>query len=277
MILLHQKYGQMANRIILISHFAATSLDTGVRVKIYNFNEYKDLFDLSYLNKLDKISIGKIPWINKIIISLIYRFLKKYKKIAFINLHEINEDHNVEFDIYDFVINNRGKLIIPEGWGFRNHEGIKRHANKIRAIFSPNETTLKMISQYKQKKSDILIAMHLRRGDYKEYLNGKYYYSFDEYLSLLKHIENLFTDFNHKIIIFSNEKTPSEIGLRKNVVIGPGQAINDFFLMSQCNYIIGPPSTFSLVASFLGQNKFYHVIDINKKPVISDFKLTESI
>jgi hypothetical protein len=277
MILLHQKYGQMANRIILISHFIATSLDTNSKLKILNFEEYFDFFNLSKLDKHKLISFSKNPFLLKLIIPLVYRLNNKIEFFKLLDLRKLSLDHKLEFNIKDYVVDNKVKIIVPEGWGFRNHDGVTKHAEMIRSIFAPKEKTKKIMLDYKPKKSEILIGLHLRRGDYKDYLDGKYYYSFEEYLSLLEHILIIFEGIEHKIIIFSNENIPSEIGSKKNVVLGPSQVIDDFFVMSQCNYIIGPPSTFSLVASFLGQNKLYHIKDIKKKPDLSDFKLTGSI
>lgn len=277
MIYLHQKYGQMANRIILISHFAVTSIETGVKLKIQNFDEYKSLFDLTRLKNQDLITIDKHPFVSKILISLLYRFFKNSKKVSFINLNREKDNHKDEFDLKNFVLKNKNKIIVPEGWGFRNHEGIKVHSKLIREIFSPTQKTLDNLKQFKKVNDEILVGLHLRKGDYKEYLNGIYYYNDDDYLKIINHIEKLFQSVNFKIIIFSNDSINPIFLNKKHIKSGPGEFIDDFFMLSRCDYIIGPPSTFSLVAAFLGNKKYFHLTNAIQKPTLSDFKIADSI
>lgn len=276
MIILHQKYGQMANRIILISHFAVTSMETGVKLRIQNFDEYKDLFDLAALKEQKQIKIGKPSYFYKFLISFIYRFFRRFNKIAFIDLSDATINHKDEFDVNRFVLENRNKLIIPEGWGFRNHEAINKHSQEIRSIFQPTKATTAILNKFKKKENEIFIGLHMRKGDYQEYMNGKYYYSDEDYLKFLDHIKNIFSQFEYKIILFSNEKLDSNL-LNETIIEGPGTLIEDFFMLSRCDYIIGPPSTFSLVAAFLGNKKFFHIEISTNLPEINDFKITTSI
>jgi hypothetical protein len=277
MIILHHKYGQMANRIILISHFAVTSIETDVKLKILNFDDYMDHFDFSHLKDQKLIKFEKHSFFLRLLTSIVYRVFKKSKNVAFINLQSEFNDQKKEFDLKNFVLKNRTKLIIPEGWGFRNHEDLKKHTQMIRGIFLPNSKTIEKLKEFEKKEDEVLIGFHIRKGDYKEYLNGIYYYTDEEYYDLISHIQQLFKTFNHRIILFSNEAICADLFTSENIVVGPGAFIDDFFMLTKCDYIIGPPSTFSLVASFLGNNKYFHITDSKQRPSLSDFKITDSI
>lgn len=47
----------------------------------------------------------------------------------------------------------------------------------------------------------------------------------------------------------------------------------DHSLMSMCDYLIGPPSTFTSWSSFIGNVPTYHIKDKYKKIELSDFIL----
>lgn len=46
----------------------------------------------------------------------------------------------------------------------------------------------------------------------------------------------------------------------------------DHFLMSKCDYLIGPPSTFTMWASYIGKVKYYHIENDSGEIRLSDFK-----
>lgn len=48
--------------------------------------------------------------------------------------------------------------------------------------------------------------------------------------------------------------------------------IEDMYSLAECDYIIGPPSTYTMWASFYGEVPLYMVDNPSLKPVLSDFK-----
>ena len=55
-----------------------------------------------------------------------------------------------------------------------------------------------------------------------------------------------------------------------------GTPYEDLYCLSCCDYIVGPPSTFSLWASFLKNVPLYHIRDLKKQIRIKDFVISES-
>jgi len=64
-----------------------------------------------------------------------------------------------------------------------------------------------------------------------------------------------------KIIFFSNE--PLSFVEDENTYISKNDWYIDQFLMSKCDFLIGPPSTFTLWASYIGKVKYYHIENNN--------------
>ncbi len=103
-----------------------------------------------------------------------------------------------------------------------------------------------------REKYDIIIGMHIRRNDYKTYKNGIYYYDDETFLRFMENMTHLLP---HKKIVFlicSNEKLNKEKYAAFETAYPNGSPIIDISLFAACDYLIGPPSTFTQWASFYG-------------------------
>ena len=102
---------------------------------------------------------------------------------------------------------------------------------------------------------------------------GKYYYEDKDYLSFIDRMRVLVRDQLGKdslFYIFTNDKVYLD-GM--GICVSDNSWYVDQFIMSRCDYIIGPPSTFSLWASYTGLTPFYHVKDKEKEFTLQDFEL----
>ena len=122
---------------------------------------------------------------------------------------------------------------------------------------------------------EIIIALHIRRGDYKTFKNGMYYYSINDYKNIMDNIINVFKDKNVHFLICSNEKIGINDLNQNNykITLAPNHELLDLYCMSRCHYIVGPPSTYSMWASLYGNVPLYMLKDVNKQININDFKI----
>ena len=101
-----------------------------------------------------------------------------------------------------------------------------------------------------------------RRRDYKKHQGGKYYFSdkvYQEYMNQLGiEVSNKLSK-QALFIIFSDEIT----GFQENsyTLISDNEWYLDHLIMSKCDFLIGPPSTFTIWASYIGKNKYFHIKD----------------
>ncbi len=116
------------------------------------------------------------------------------------------------------------------------------------------------------------IAIHIRRGDYKTWEGGKYYYEDADYLRFIDRMRELVRSELGKeclFYIFTNDK----VGIAgEGITLSDSPWYVDQLVMSRCDYIIGPPSTFSLWASYMGRTPFYHVKDKEYVFTLGDFE-----
>ena len=158
-----------------------------------------------------------------------------------------------------------------KGWHTRRDTRYIAEAKKeLQQIFTPKEsivnTANNMIAELK-KDSDIVIGVHIRRGDYKDWNDGRFYYSFEEYHQFMQRVASLFPDKRVSFFISSNEKLSKEMFPNVLCSYHTGEnasVISDLYTLSLCDYIIGPFSTFSRWASFIGEKPICYLEDRNQ-------------
>lgn len=147
-----------------------------------------------------------------------------------------------------------------KGWHTRRDTCFIAEAKtEIQRLYHPRkEITDKaesLISQLKQQ-SDMVIGVHIRRGDYATWNDGKFFYSIEEYHTFMLRLHKFYKDKKIAFFISSNEDFPLDIFndcqcYRFNQE--PSGAILDLYTLSICDRIIGPFSSYSRWASFIGE------------------------
>lgn len=151
---------------------------------------------------------------------------------------------------------SRKKGLILEGEGFRSTVDIQQHQATIRKLFTPKLMYTQQVDIIIDKlkiEGSLLIGIHLRRGDYKHWQAGNYYYDDQTYLNYIEQAQRLFNAQSIQFILCSDEPINKEVFHANNIYISTSEVIVDLCVLAKCDYIIGPPSTFSGWASFYGQ------------------------
>jgi hypothetical protein len=133
-----------------------------------------------------------------------------------------------------------------------NHASILRNKITVRK-------DEKYINQRNFKFDRINIALHIRHGDYEYWEGGRYYFDLQENLSILKALAARWPDARFHIFSNVNVADNSELRALKaslDLSLAPDASGSDDFLgMTNCDIIVGPPSTFGTWAAFLGSAK----------------------
>lgn len=282
MVIIVSKEGQLANRIFHASSFIVNAKENHYRVCHLFFDDYYQFFSESLKSKKDLISfLGKrktwlISGIQNVVTFLIRVLLKlKITRLPFIEIIDYRgyEQDKPAFDLnnQDFIRKAKSKLVFVYGWLFRDRVNEKKYRQLLIDIWQPNKNYVTNINNYwKRYKTncDVLIGVHMRGGDYKKFEGGKWYYEPHQYYDKMKELARLdvFTGKKIGYVICTNERNVSFMNTDDFVVFHEERHfIEDLFLLSKCDYIIGPPSTFSGLASFYGQTPLYTITDINKQ------------
>jgi hypothetical protein len=101
--------------------------------------------------------------------------------------------------------------------------------------------------------SHLRLGVHIRRGDYAEWRDGQFYFDNAVYAAHINRFAEMHPDQRVHVYLSTNDPEVSATDFQQlcpQVVIHhlQGSAPEDLFMLSECDYLIGPPSTFSLTA-----------------------------
>lgn len=147
-------------------------------------------------------------------------------------------------------------LVVAKGWKFRAHAALKSRREDVVRLFTPHSGIRAEVERHiAQARSgcDILVGLHVRRGDYANWLGGKFFYGLDAYAAWLKAAGTFWPEKKVSFLVCSNENVDDLLGLPGiSASAGPGAPITDLYALAACDFLIGPPSTFTLWASYYG-------------------------
>ena len=162
--------------------------------------------------------------------------------------------HNATWDkIFHF-------LGFTKGWSTRTDTRYLRETlPDLKRIFRPKDEIMQkaehLLSEMRQN-SDIIVGVHIRRGDYATWNDGRFFYELDEYHQFMLRIQELYKNQRVSFFISSNEDFKLNVFPDcqcKRFGKEPSGAILDLYTLSLCDRIIGPFSSYSRWASFIGE------------------------
>lgn len=151
-------------------------------------------------------------------------------------------------------------LGFTKGWSTRTDTRyLQQTLPELKRIFRPKDEIMQkaegMIAQLKQV-SDIVVGVHIRRGDYATWNDGRFFYELEDYHQFMLNVKELYKDRKVSFFISSNENFSLDIFNGCHCCrFGqePSGAILDLYTLSLCDRIIGPFSSYSRWASFIGE------------------------
>ena len=108
-------------------------------------------------------------------------------------------------------------------WDIRCPNSIKLAGQFIRKLLQPASNYIKPASDFiisLRRNYDCLIGIHARRGDYKDYLDGRYYYSWEKYKTWILELKIILENHGFSKIGFvlcSDEKPSANLLREENI------------------------------------------------------------
>jgi len=245
-------YGQMCNNILQFGHLYAWGKVHGVNV-----------IAMRFCYKYQYFAICKTKYYN----WFTYLFAKYGAKIRLIPIVSFPENEEVDPEKIEFI--KKSRLTLIKGWSFRDYDAFLTYREEIKKLFTFRPEIIQKVEKQLPvlKENVVRLGVHIRRGDYKRWMDGNYYFSDEVYINSIRSFCSLFSGNSIEIFIVSNEKQlPQEkykTGINELVYFLSGNPAEDLYALSTCNYIIGPPSTFSLMAAFYNDSNLYWIKDKN--------------
>ena len=166
----------------------------------------------------------------------------------------------------------RHKHIVVSGWNVRFYDLFLKYRKEICELFTLDEqytapVKARMASpsvMSSEVETSLALGVHIRRGDYAQWCNGQYFYDDNVYIRHINRFAELHPDKTIHVFLSTNDSQVSAEAYQQacpKVVIHhfKGSAPEDLFMLSECDYLIGPPSTFSLVAAMYRDIPLYRM------------------
>lgn len=271
--------GQMCNQMLMQMNVLASAYERGYQVSYRNFIKYDGPgYSEEALNDL-MTAKGNAGFLIRAFITLI-------SKTGIRLPHFI--DASDENAVYELV--HSGKLACGTyytyGWPYYDLEALRKQAPLIRRHFAPNEALKNAVEErmrtFRAQGHTMIVGVHIRRKDYAQWRNGEFYYEDEVYKEVMDQTYRLLapTDGQVQFLLFSDEKIDMSRypGENYDVIEASGSAIQDYYMLSRCDYLISPPSSFSGLASFLGNVPRFIIVDRDEAVTAEKFRvwLTET-
>jgi hypothetical protein len=260
MVIIFKGYGNHSNRLFQAIHVEAFCRENNIKFHNPSFSDMAGFYGVKS-HSYD---------------SLVCFFLRLLDKAGI-----VNPPHFEESEPYSIIFLKR-RLVFYKGWNFRADDLTKKYRDFFKGKYSLLPKFYEGNKFYKEfasinREEFNVVGVHIRKGDYKTWEGGKYYFSdaiYKKYMGNLKLALEKSSSKETLFIIFSNEK--ASFTETENIWISENEWYVDQFIMGKCDYLIGPPSTYTLWASYTGQAKYFHIPDDSGNISLEDFACKES-
>jgi hypothetical protein len=164
--------------------------------------------------------------------------------------------------------------IVVSGWNVRFYDYFLKYRDEICELFRIDEQyTLPVDEAMKAAEAGekgVRLGVHIRRGDYAQWQYGKYCFSDEVYARHINRFATLHPEETMHVYLSTNDpevsaETYQQLCPKVKIHLLQGSAPEDLYMLSACDYVMGPPSTFSLVAAMYRDIPLYRMDNEDEK------------
>ncbi|GHT36430.1 hypothetical protein AGMMS49574_28140 [Bacteroidia bacterium] len=254
-------FGQMCNNILQFGHVYAWGRENGVQVIGMRFCYKYRFFRICSLRGYNLFT---------------YLFAKYGYKLKLIP--KINFDEEAILNPSNMEVLHHSESVVLDGWSFRDYEAFLRKREEIKDLFSFKKAIVKKVEAALPAlpTGTLRLGVHIRRADYINWQGGRYFFSDEDYISVIQSFISNIPAKHIQILLVTNDPSLNPAAYRKalgeEVYLMRGNPAEDLYTLSTSQYLIGPPSTFSLMAAFYNDAPLYWIFDKSKEVTVDDFR-----
>jgi len=286
MIVIAAKPGQLGNMLVLFANFIGRAIESGLTVSNLAFDDYAAYFPATRDDLLCRFPARRSRFrdarlrralyrLSNFMVRLVARLGGTLGPLRTITLRDWTTVFRL--DSAAFLETARsGRTVLVRGWLFRDPPMFRKHAHVIRQFFEPLPSICANIDTLVRRArlgADLLVGIHIRHGYLYHEAWRKHWYPPEQYAELMAKTQNLFSNRSVRFLICSDRQQSADIFSRFGFVFGSGHVVEDMYSLARCDYLLGPPSTYTMWASFYGSVPLYTIIDPNRGPTIQEFNV----
>lgn len=287
MLIIASKPGQLGNILFVYSHVIARAIESNLSVADPALDDYADLFpstrnDLLCRFPAQRSLMRPTARRRRLVYRLFHtmaRILGKLKldlpPMRQITLSDWHSEFNLGEPAFLASLKPR-QCVLLRGWLFRDDEAMGKHSHAVRDFLRPHDRNQRNIDELiarARAESDVLIGIHVRHGIIHFANTRKYFYTAHRYAEMMDELVTLFPGKRVSFLICSDWPQDPGIFSRFKVTFGTGDLIEDMYAFARCDYLIGPPSTFTMWSSFYGEVPLNLICSNDQRQILEDFRV----
>lgn len=252
--------GRTANQVYHALYLYAAALEHDLSFKLVAFRSCEH-FEIRNTERAvccySPASITACRWLSK--------FIRRMRPLfGLFRMGEIWAFNQADGALTPSLAATGGTLTLLNCWPYIDSALLRKHQEAVRRYIRP-------LSRYADRAAALIqahrcpscpvVAVHVRRTDYKDWLDGRYYYDLETFRRFMRQISELMNGQVSFIVCSDEDLTEADFDIpcARVTVSQEKEFMVDYCLLSQCDYSIGPPSTFRLTSSFLGNTPTYSI------------------
>ncbi|HEU5070155.1 MAG TPA: hypothetical protein VFV96_07065 [Verrucomicrobiae bacterium] len=289
--------GRLANRLVLFANFIAFAAEHGHRISNVSFHSYAHLFTSTARDLYCRFppvarpgALSRWPGLAALIRkSRLFFHVTRASAVLnakwapfgsrVVTLFETPGEDVTHLEAPELQMRwQNAPTVFVYGWRFRAPQAVQRHAETIRAFFQPVPELARASRAAVaplRARADVVVGVHVRRGDYRTWRDGRCYFELPQYAGWLRALAGQFPGQRVAFLVCSDEPRACEEFPGLEVGFGPGFPVGDLFALAECDYVLGPLSTFSQWASFHGNKPLLHLRDKNTRVEREQFRVAD--
>jgi hypothetical protein len=273
---LSKKTGQLGNRLTVYAHCLAAAHATGWRLHNPAFAEYSDFFvgprlvlsacaatrakPPSPRLRAAAYAAGRVLWEGA--------KLARWPSLGRVRTARArNEEHLDLKAVIDEARAGGCRLLVLQGYHFRHHGWFAPHADAVRAFLAPAEpwatAGARAVADLRARAGAdaAVVGVHIRHGDYQQHLGGRFFWPVATYAGFMRRMADLLAPRPVAFLVCSNAAHQGDDFAGMTHAFGPGHLVSDMHALSRCDFLLGPPSSFSSWAAFHGGARLLRIED----------------
>ncbi|MDX6477008.1 MAG: hypothetical protein QOH95_2519 [Gaiellaceae bacterium] len=278
MIVVARPAGQLANRLFQFAQFVALAAEAEVTVADPALGHYARHFPAFARDAACRYPAPKRPLpprLRSAVVSAAAAGLRAGTKIPGVEVVELSDGMTCDLDGPAFRRRvAEARVTLVGGWGFNGTQTFHRHFDELRRVFAPSRacrTAAEDALHAARRGAGLVVGVHRRRGDYAHWNEGRFLFPDAAYGRVMRSVADALGK-DVSFLVCSDEPVDPDTFPGVQVTPGPGSPIVDLQALSLCDYIVGPPSTFSAWASFMGDVPRYELHDPDSPVTHESFK-----
>jgi hypothetical protein len=256
LVILTGKSGDLCNRLFRFARFYCAKPP---EICLMDLTLYQFVYLFSPGNFLWRVQFWVLRLLNNARFQKLVTFLKRLPFVEKLDppAYRPGESDQALSKFYQRLIDSKSRIILVEDNTYFMLADVEQGGSheKLKDIFTlKTRYSNEAKSLMKRKQVDAtLIGVHMRRRDYRTFAGGKYYFDNQEYCDRLKSLSSESGNPQKLIFLLICEESLElkDFDAVDTLSFGQSSIGLDQALLKECDYLVGPASTFSGWVSFL--------------------------